>query len=548
MADRFVTTRFEVEVEIDGVTFDDEVVSVSATYGLNSIPTASVVIAGGMNMKTNQPSKIHAELDNLRPRSKAKIILYIINGGGQTNKSPFGSHIIFEGYYAGVGHQRSNTNSNYVLHFVHWLDDLNCGSMANGNWYPGVATDYSQAALYLDAANSGTSGSPVPILDITGKIVQQASTDLWGEVLKPTFAKIAGWEHPEQQGCDNDRKNGDDLVEKALERIPGAAPKPGKLPLISLPLIARLNLNKGVSNMLLANHGYNSFWSKLIGELGPSFLFALSPASTFANVIPFFGGLRVQPTVGSAWRVIKLDDYNYSNFNANLTQLIESVNIFYPFQSYSGVAAGQSSGPTLSFCRTLAKFPKNPTDIRGTVLVRELPHWLHNMSPLMLYSMNGLAPEVDTHDPGNGSPTPTGGVTARPPQTITEHKNIVEKYAQHWYQTTVLGQRFGEFSGKFRLDIAPGSMIAIEVPPAPKTTINPLKSGEPPKYLFASVTQVSFHINAEQHAAGTSITVTNLRNAKENEDDTLTAEDPPLYQEKWPGGPLTEQAAGDNVS
>lgn len=547
MTDRYVTTRFEVEVEVDGITFDDEVVSVSATYGLNSIPTASVVIACGMNTKTNQPSKIHAALDNLRPRSPAKIILYIINGGGRTSKSPNGGHVVFEGYYAGVGHQRSNTNSNYVLHFVHWLDDLNCGSMANGNWYPGVSNDYAQTALYLDAAGSGATGSPVPIFDITNRVVAQASTDLWGSVLKPSFERIADMEHPEQQGCE-DQKNGEDLVKPALAKMPGDAPKPAKLPLKNITDIVKINLNKGLSNMLMANHGYNSFWSKLIGELAPSFLFAVSPGSTFANVIPFFGGLQIQPSVGSAWRVIKLDDYNYSNFNANLAQLIESVNIFHPFQSNSNAVVGTDTGrPTISYCKVLGKWPEKPKDIRGTVLVKELPHWLHNMTPTELYAAESLLPEVDTHDPGKGNTTPTGTVKTRPPQTIKEHENIVKTYARHWYQTTVLGQRFGEFSGKFRLDIAPGSMIAIEVPPDPPP-INPVKAGKTPKYLFASVTQVSFNINAEQHTAGTSFTITNLRNKKENDDADLTSPTPPLYGEKWPGGPLTVQAVNDNTT
>lgn len=547
MSDRYVTTRFEVEVIVDGIVYDDEVVSVSATYGLNAIPTASATIACGMNTKTNQPSKIHQTLDGLRPRAPAKIILYIINGGGQTSKSPNGGHIVFEGYYAGVGHQRSNTNSNYVLHFVHWLDDLNCGSMANGNWYPGVSNDYAQTALYQDAAASGATGSPIPIFDITGQLTQKASTDLWGEVIKPGFERISGWEHPQQQGCE-DKKNNIDLVGPALAKMPGSAPKPAKLPIKNFTDIVRINMNKGLSNILLANHGYNSFWSKLVGELGPSFLFAISPGSTFANVIPFFGGLRIEPSVGSAWRVIHLDDYNYSNFNANLAQLIESVNIFYPFQSNSNAHGGREPGaPVISYCRVLAKWPETPKDIRGTVLVRELPHWLHNMTPTDLYAAEALLPKVDTHDPGKGRATPTGKISDRPPRTIKRHEPIAKNYAKHWYQTTVLGQRYGEFSGKFRLDIAPGSMIAIEVPPDPPP-INPVNGGKPPKYLFASVTQVSFNINAEQHTAGTSFTITNLRNKKENNDGDLTSPEPPLYAEKWPGGPLTVQAVNDNTT
>lgn len=550
MADRYVSTRFEIEVEVGGVVYDDEVVSVSATYGLNAIPTASVTIACGMNGKTNQPSKIHQTLDTLRPREPAKIFLYVINDDGRTEKSPFGGHLIFEGYYAGVGHQRSNSNSNYVLHFVHWLDDLNCGSMLNGNWYPGVSNDYAQNALFLDAVGSGATGSPITTFDQTGALTGKAGVDLWGETLKPGFRRIANMFHPNQQGCDA-RQNNIDLVGPALAKMPGVAPTPAKLPIdgFNSSIDMRTNLNKGLSKMLMDGTGYNSFWSKLVGELAPSFLFAISPGANFANVIPFFGGLRVQPQVGSAWRVIKLDDYNYSNFNANLAQLIESVNIFWPFNSNSGADGGKDSSAasnTFSYCRPAAQFPERPKDIRGTVLVRELPHWLYNMAQLEAYTPESILPPVDTHKPGEGSSSPTGG-GPRLPQPANRYKRITQKYAEHWYKTTVLGQRYGELSGKFRLDIAPGSTIAIEVPPDPPP-INPLKDGAEPKYLFATVTQVAFNINAEQHAAGTSFTITNLRNKEENNNPDLTAETPPLYAQKWPGGPLTVNAVGDNTT
>lgn len=548
MAERYVSTQFKIKIEIDGITFDDEVVSVSATYGLNAIPTASATIASGMNGKTGKPSKIHQHLDSLRPRAPAKIILTVINEGGRIEKSPPGQHVIFEGYYAGVGHQRSSTNSNYVLHFVHWLDDLNCASMLNGNWYPGVSNDYAQNALFLNAAGSGATGTPITSFDPNGDLTAQAGSDLWEKVLKPGFKEIAGMHYPNQQGC-REQKNNIDLLGPALAKIPGVAPKPAKIPLAGFDAQMRLALNAGLDQMLLNGLGYNSFWSKLVGELAPSFLFAISPGSTFANVIPFFGGLRIQPTVGSAWRVIRLDDYNYSNFNANLAQLIESVNVFYPHQSESGAAGGKDkAAPTLSYCNAFASFPEKPKDIRGTVLVKELPHWLYNMTPTYLYAGQSILPYVDTHEPGKGSTTPTGSPPPpRPPLTINTYKNIADLYAKHWYQTTVLGQRFGEFSGKFRLDIAPGSMIAIEVPPDPPP-INPLNGGKKPKYLFASVTQVSFNINAEQHAAGTSFTITNLRNKRENENPDLTNPTPPLYKEKWPGGPLTQQAVGDNAT
>jgi hypothetical protein len=59
--------------------------------------------------------------------------------------------------------------------------------------------------------------------------------------------------------------------------------------------------------------------------------------------------------------------------------------------------------------------------------------------------------------------------------------------------------------------------------------------------LYAMVTHVSFVINAEQHTAGTSLSLMSVRHKAENESDTynLTADAPPLYPESaWSGGPL----------
>lgn len=551
LSDRYVRTEFKIKVEIDGVVFDDEVVAVSATFGLNSIPTASATIACGMNVRTNNVSKIHTALDGLKARTKAKITLTANTTDGKIFKSIIGPRVIFEGYYIGVGMQRSSTNANYILHFVHWLDDLNCGSMLNGNFYPGMPADMAQAAAIQAVSQSrgGGLGPPIPIVDADGSLVNRPNmeSDLWGDVLKPMLRKIAEFDHPVHQNCYN-KKDNPDLVTPALDRMPNAAPVPGKLKMnlgdVDAELIA-MNANKGISATVLNNLGYNSFWSKLVGELGPSFLFGISPGVTFANVIPFFGGLRVNQS--SAWRRIRLDDYNYANFNSNMSQLIESVNVFYAFTGNSNLHGGRERGaPTISYCPPVAKFPPPDKikDFRGVVMVKELPYWLHNTTSVEDYAHEALMPEVDTHKPGEGSSTPTGASTVRPPETVKRHRGVTTNFCKHWYQTMVLGQRYGEFSGKLRFDIAPGSMLAIEVPPGPPP-VNPLSEGKEPLFLYASVSQVSYTINAEQHTAGTSFTITNIRNEAENNDDNLTSETPPLYTEKWTGGPLAKEAMSE---
>jgi hypothetical protein len=216
--------------------------------------------------------------------------------------------------------------------------------------------------------------------------------------------------------------------------------------------------------------------------------------------------------------------------------------------SNSNLSGGRDGGaPTMSFCPPVAKYPDNPAMSRkGVIMVRELPTWLHNLTSVEGYAHEALYPEIDVHAPGRGTSTPTGRVPIRPPMTVQRHTGTARNYCEHWYKTEVLGQRYGEIQGKLRFDIAPGSMIAIEVPPPPPP-INPLSSGGEPNYMYASVTKVSYAINAEQHAAGTSIMLGNVRSEAENNDDRLTAVKPPLYQKPWYGGPLTITAAGDNT-
>jgi hypothetical protein len=63
--------------------------------------------------------------------------------------------VVFDGYYAGIGYQRSAGDyANYTVQLVHWLDDLNTASMANPNFLPGAPYDLSEAAGGWDPAYS----------------------------------------------------------------------------------------------------------------------------------------------------------------------------------------------------------------------------------------------------------------------------------------------------------------------------------------------------------------------------------------------------------
>jgi len=542
MADPFVRSDFTIVADFDnGAIVFNDVVAFSATFGLNSIPTASLVVASGYNMRTGEPATIHNVVNILKPRIPVKVTLTVNTTDGLLAKMPAGIYVIFDGYYAGMGYQRSNTNSSYTLHLIHWLDDLNCSSMLNGNWSVGAPQNLASAAYAratLPAGDTGQHGggdnnSATPIIKTA--TASGLETDLWGSVLKPMFDEIRKFPHPSEQNSENldldPESNGNNAAAaKALVRMPGSAPKPSKLAMNLDDVNARAiecATNSGITSMALNSIGYTSFWGKLVGEFAPSFLFAVSPGVEFANVIPFFAGLR------TPWKIIKGDEYNYAAFNASVAALIESVDIFYGVQTTSGIApAGSITFAPMSYYEPWGRFPRPNTDFRGQILIKEPPAWLASPIPENVFAQGSVGitdtPSGGAVDPGAKGSLPAG--TISPADTEKNFQTtILNRFAKHWYQSEVLSQRYGELSGKLRFDIAPGSVIKIMTPDS--------KIGDEVP-LYASVAQVSCVINAEQHTAGTSFTLTNLRTDYENSNDILTSDDTPLYKESWPGGPL----------
>jgi hypothetical protein len=541
--DNYVRSEFKITATIDGVVFKD-VVAISATFGLNSIPTATLTVASGTEVNSKEVATVHKSLKDIKTRSPAKVVLTVITTDGQKDKMPAGDYVIFEGYYAGVGYERSQANCTYTLHLVHWIDDLNCSSVLNGNWFVGAPHDMAAAASNFSLSSlAGGDGDAIiaPILDNNDNICNfdNLNSDLWENVIKPMLLAMANMNHPMEQGDGNDTGaaasgfgGGDNkAAQDALKRMPGSAPIPGTLPLEmgdgGEPFTIPHCVNLGLSKILTTGLGYSSFWGKVTGEIGPAFLFGISPSVEFANVIPHFGGLS------TPYITINSDEYNYAGCKAGMATLIESVDVFYSEQGNAGDENGGTVPQIMDYTMPWGRYPEKNQDFRGHILVRDPPVWLMNVTPQELCTPGTTLPPVgDAHVPQHGSDAPSNNAKrAQEAENEIKTTGIINKFCEHWYKSAVLGQRMGELSGKLRFDIAPGSTVQIE---APDSAIG----REMWLNLYATVTSVSYVINAEQHTAGTSFTLINVRDGEENKNPLLTAAKPPLYQKAWSGGPL----------
>jgi len=550
MADRFRQTSFALRIQFkkSNITYLNEVVSVSGTYALNSIPVAMAVIAAGREVTSGVPSQIHATLERLELREPVDIQVKI-----ETNTPDSGIGqmrgqwcTIFSGYYAGSGYQRTHESANYTLQFVHWLDDLACSSALNGRWHPGVPHDYAQAAegdITRGQEPSGNLSTFTCIVDPKGRIVNPTNIaeDLWGAVLKPLLVELASKPVGTQDLNDNSANNAAAI--DALAKMPGDSPTPAKLALGVQKindLALRLAFIGAITQILKNGISYSSFWSKLVAEFGAEFLFGVSPAATFANVIPYFGGLRRE------WRVIAGDDYNYANLSNSLMSLINSVEIKHAPGDSSGLVVGGAVVGSASYYRPLARYPSiADASVRGQIIVKDPPAWIVGTMPKALYSP--LAGGVQGQAGDMGGQGATGSPPGLPALTELETElagsAVVKNYAEHFYKSEVLAQRRGELSGKLRFDIAPGSIVKIEAADTDIIAPTQIPRLPPSVNFYAMVTQVSFVINAETHTAGTSFAVTSLRNENENENEILTAQTAPLYSDTdWVGGPLVKEA------
>ncbi len=539
-SDPFVVTSFKISAKIGDVNFTD-VISFSASFALNAIPVATMTVATGRKIGSNEKATIHRRRDDLKPGDVAVVTLTITNHDGATGKMESGKYVIFRGKYAGIGYQRGHQYANYTIQLIHWLDDINQGSMVNGNWFPGAPYDLAQNAGYYSLSlREGNSGfGPIPSVDVNNEFINYTniSTDLWDAVISPVFDRIAHYPLPRYQ---DDTQAASDAQRKpildALARMGASGPGGAYYKPLALNLegLSAANTAWGVKEALLKDAGasfaYTTFWNKLVGEYAPQFYFAISPSAEFALPIPFFAGLN------TPYKLIMADEYNYAAFNASVIQQLESVDVFYSANGDSGYGIGARTDgqPSPSFREPLGFYPPgNVQNKRGFKMLKEPPTWMANITPSPIFSPATTATagsRKDSTSPSGGTRTTPGNYYTAPRYTLAQQASAVAtKFAEHWYKTEVLYQRHGEMSGKLRFDIAPGSIVAIETPAADL---------DKPDILFATATQVSYAIDAERGAAGTSFTLAHIRTGAENDSEYLTSSTPPLYKTAWKGAPL----------
>ena len=275
--------------------------------------------------------------------------------------------------------------------------------------------------------------------------------------------------------------------------------------------------------MTLSSFNGTTFWDNLI-SLGASFQFGVSPGISTAWVFPKL------PNFKKEYKTIYDSEINNFDISTSMPKFIGGVVIKGNLADSSGTFSlrTQAEKDTARLLTNFASgmyFSKRHATNPAMVIMQVAPNWLAlNMIPeeinliLNRVAIPNALPDVDLR---NAALAKYGALTA---------------YAKSVYNTEILKYRNGNVSGKFRLDIAPGSIVRIETAgESGKINVSDDTAQHP---IYASVDQVSYSVDAINGQASTSFTVSNVRSEVENNDADLTTDVNPLYTSVWRGAPL----------
>lgn len=549
-ADKF---RLWAEVEIDPTDRREvDLIRFSARFPLNDVPKASLTVALGRKVRDNTVSPIHGLLSQLKLRRKVRVYCEAKTLGffGQFgfNFWPADKFLVFEGYTTGAGYQRSPTSADYTLELEHWLSDLGFASAVSAVSSPLNPGAMTFSALTASPAESGggaaTTGGYTGLTHaeefVTGATI---ASDFWGDAVQPFF--LAMTELEEFVHTDAALQTGIDLgplpagnrpARSALKRIEpgvfvGEEYTYGK-PLRFDPAAYGGDLDEVADQIEIAMGAETlevmagtTLWDKLVQYAG-TYLFAVAPMVERALVIPFVPGLR------TPFATISAREYDFVRLGGDMPRVLRGVGVYGGKNFASGGNLDGDGGVDYDQFAVGGYYQGAKT---GQVLFKQCPMWMStlNLSSEVARATGGDGlPRGDALNPGEGQP-PEG---AKPKAKVEANARLMNKYAETLYVYEVLKFRSGDMSGKFRLDIGPGSVVKIEGCGEKFLGVDD-QFGQT---LFATVLQVDLFLDAEAPRAGTAFHLAHVRNELENKTDGFSVARHPLWDAVWTGAPLQD--------
>lgn len=532
--------KWSARAELDGEELP--IVAIDITYAVDTLPTAHLALAVGREPNNNEEAKAADAFLQARPYTNVKVYIK-----GETElDSPVGTEepgfpfdedvLVFDGFLEGVGYESRRTpgggSVSLTASCVGWLAGLGGSSSAT------QANAVKGPGGFDEILNLGPENGIFDITNTFGVDIDGTISNLWEDFIKDLFLAIAN--EPKVWG---EAPNQSALA--AIERMDNTAALGEQAQTDLVFPVARANVSDVVVREFLAEHvgrtiystwRNSDFWTAL-RNLADDFKFTIIPLIDTAFCAPVF------PTLGGEiYTQIGADEYHHINYNAranaNFTRLAvidvsnTTTNPYDPEVKLSAVVGLYEIDGSLN--------PGNGSE-QTVGLTKEIaaPMWLLASSSIGKYTRVSIGGDKlgipDAVNPDAFAETPDEQYNAVYSNYVTSE--VGDDYAQLLLQDQFLAMRRGFIEGRFRLDIAPGSTVAVEVIGDKFST-----EGAEPLTVVGIVTSVNIRLDSGSYGgtgnAMTRLTLSHLRTADEHADDRITSVTHPIYGSRFAGTKL----------
>lgn len=535
--------------EIGGEEYD--IVQFSTDFALNTIPTAVITLALGRDVSETTSGKFTGRATNINDKFLFRNPVKVFATSLIQDESPdlayfnksvpgFGKKVIFSGYAAGFGFQRTATSAVLTISVEHWLADLAASTMLSSATHYSTPSDLQRSALYRDSGTSDYTAKDQPSLMAESWIglktggVQDVCNDLWETGIKRILVAAANSDnladlHNEanvlgegEKGCDT-AANKNALNKVSLDALEKVTSKNAPLSVRlgdSTPISLGGNIFADLSGLYLENLAGQTMWDCLIASSG-NYMFAVSPAIDIAQVVPYC------PTLSKSepFKTIPANQIDSVSISGDCPRTLRGVALVQPQQ---GTVLNDNGDPPPGVpAVSLGGVYISPAaGCSGVVLFKHPPSWL---------CLRANEWEASALPPGT-TVTPKVPGTNSSEKKDAEFISIRDNYAKALFGVEVTKGRQGTISGPLRFDIGPGSFIKFELPEETHVT----EAGND-RYFYGIVVRVSFVIDSNSAVASTTYTVAHVRTYAEENDKGFIITEHPIYKTTWFGGALDEQ-------
>lgn len=532
----FYYVRFSARADLNGQ--DVDVAGFSINYALDMIPTAEIYPTVGREPVNNKEARAVEALLEAQPFTPVKIYAKFEtekDNPGDDPGFPYDEDVLlFDGYITGITYQSTRNPAGGAVSLV-------AGAMG---WLAGLRGTTTQSTTATVKGPGGFKellnlyNTKITYFNIKMPFALDGSgivTDLWKRFVKPFFTTLV--DSPSVWG---DAPN--DSASSALSRMDkdAFASTNAQLPFqitvkgdIGIDF-AKEYVGQSIGRAIYGVWRKGDLWQAL-QWVANEFKFSVVPLIETASCVPVYGALNGKPH-----RYITTNDYNDIRLDVMTPMKIVKVAVVG-----STITSGWSPTPITSAVLGLhsAEEAWNDPELgaRGHTITVPAPAWLEGLVPIGKVSRDSLGGE-NLLIPDASNPSANATEPADDYQEIYSNyvkSEIGDLYAKTIAQHLLFAERRGTVTGRFRLDISPGSLVKVQV-------INDkfAEEGAEEKALYGLVMQVGLEVRAGAEGgsgrASTSFSLGFVRTAAEHEGkgDALTASAHPLYDRRFVGAKL----------